>query len=137
EDPHGRYQSARELLDDLRELEHALGGSASDSEVVSRPAAQVERRPLTLLACSLEGVGSLDLDDVVELDQRFFQVCAEAVKRGEGCIGTPIGGKFFCCFGYPAVKETDAQRAVRAALHIAQAMADQTSQGGKKLDFKI
>src|SRR5262249_60606508 len=51
------------------------------------------------------GLDSLDIDDIASADRRFYQAAVDAVKGADGCIGTPVGGRFFCCFGYPAVKE--------------------------------
>jgi len=133
EDPEGRYQTAHEFWEALRELERILAGAGADSEAVSGGAPQVERRPMTLLACALDGQESAELDDIIDEDQRFYQLCADVVKRHDGAVGVPIGGKFFCCFGYPAVTETDAQRAVRAALAIADGMRE----AGGSLGFRI
>jgi TOMM system kinase/cyclase fusion protein len=137
EEPEGRYQVAGEFYEALRELERVLAGHAVDSETVSGGAPLVERRPMTLLACALEGLEALELDDIVEADQRFYQLCADAVKRCGGSPGTPIGGRFFCCFGHPAVTETDAQRAVRAALEIAQAVRGSPELVSQGLSFRI
>lgn len=136
EDPQGRFQTAREMMEAFRELEGVIAGRFADTQVgLSAP--QIERRPLTILACHLEGPDSLDLDDIVDAEQRFFyQAAVDAVKRADGCIGTPVGGKFFCCFGYPAVKGNDAQRAMRAALQVAHTMREHGPKGGG-LDFKI
>jgi TOMM system kinase/cyclase fusion protein len=136
EDPQGRFQTAREMMEALGELERVIAGHSSDPQV-ARSAPQIERRPLTILACHLEVLDSLDIDDIVDIDQRFYQAAVDSVKRAQGCIGTPVGGKFFCCFGYPAVKENDAQRAVWAALQIAQVMREYGRQDGAGLDFKI
>jgi TOMM system kinase/cyclase fusion protein len=136
EDAEGRFQTAQELWDALRELERVLAGGAADSDA-SSGLARVERRPLTLLWCSLLGLEALELDDVIEADLRFYQICAEAVKRWDGCIGTPVGGRFFCCFGYPSAQETDAQRAVRTALQIAQALREGGGERAPGLAFKI
>jgi TOMM system kinase/cyclase fusion protein len=136
EDPQGRYQTAREMIEALGELERVIVGHSSDAQMAFSPP-QIERRPLTVLACHLGGLDSLDIDDIVRADQRFYQTAVDAVKRAEGCIGTPVGGKFFCCFGYPAVKENDAQRGVWAALQIARAMRQYARQDAAGLDFRI
>ena len=137
EEPEGRYQAAGELWEALRELERLLAGSAVDSERVSGAAPQVERRPLTLLSCALDGLEARELDDIIEADQRFYRVCAEVVKRWGGSVGVPAGGRFFCCFGHPAITETDAQRAVRAALEIAQALQVEPATAARQFSFKI
>ncbi|MEO8070830.1 MAG: protein kinase, partial [Acidobacteriota bacterium] len=137
EDREGRFQTARELADALSELERIFTGVASDADAVSAAALRVERRPVTLLACRLDGLAGRDLDDVIEADDRFYQVCADAVQRWEGCIGTPVGGKFFGCFGYPAAKETDAEHAVRAALQIMNTLRALPPSGAHPFDFRI
>jgi TOMM system kinase/cyclase fusion protein len=136
EDPQGRFQTAQEMMEALGELERVIAGHSSDTLVAFSPP-QIERRPLTVLACHLGGLDSLDIDDIADADQRFYHAAVDAVKQAEGCIGTPVGGKFFCCFGYPAVKENDAQRAVWAALQIALAMRQHGRQCATELDFRI
>jgi serine/threonine protein kinase len=104
EDPEGRYQTASELCEALRELERSLLGQAADFESLSGGPPEVERRPLTLLACSLDGQDELELDDIIEADQHFYQTCAEIVKRWDGtAIGIArIHGcwRTRCCYGY-------------------------------------
>jgi TOMM system kinase/cyclase fusion protein len=136
EDPQGRFQTAREMLEALTELERVIVSHSSDAQVAFSPP-QVERRSLTVLACHLGGLDSLDIDEILSADQCFYQAAVDAVKRAGGCIGTPIGGKFFACFGYPAVKENDAQRGVWAALQIVQAMRQYGRQDATCLDFRI
>jgi TOMM system kinase/cyclase fusion protein len=135
EDPQGRFQTAREMMEALGELERVIAGHCSGAQMALSPL-QIERRLLTVLACQLGGLDSLDIDDIMDADQRFYQAATDAVKRAEGCIGTSVGGKFFCCFGYPAVKENDAQRAVWAALQIAQAMREH-GRPHARVDFRI
>lgn len=132
EDPQGRFQTAREMMEALSELERVIDRHSSH---FSPP--QIERRPLTVLACHLGGLESLDFDDIVRADERFYQAAVDAVNRAGGRIGTSVGGKFFCCFGYPAVRENDAQRAVWAALQIVHSMRQHGRQDAIGLDFRI
>ena len=137
EDPQGRFQTARELMEALRELESVMAGRSSDARAASS-AKQIERRPLTLLACHLNSSDQLDVEDDVDAEQRvFYEAAADAVKRAEGSIGMPFGGTFVCCFGYPAAKGTDARRAVWAALQIAQAMREHAQKSGTAANFTI
>lgn len=136
EDPQGRYQTGREMTEALGELERVIVSYSSEAQTAFSPP-HIERHSLTVLACQLGGIDSLDIDDIVKADQRFYHAAVDAVKRAEGCIGTPVGGKFFCCFGYPAVKENDAQRAVWAALQIARSMRQYGRQDATALDFRI
>ena len=136
EDPQGRFQTAQEMIEALHELERVITHHSPEAQVVFS-SQHIERRPLTVLACQLGGLDSLDIDDIASADRRFYQAAVDAVKRADGCIGTPVGGRFFCCFGYPAVKENDAQRGVWAALQIAQAMRQYGRQDSAGLDFRI
>jgi serine/threonine protein kinase len=52
EDPAGRFQGARELLDALVDLERVLVSETSRGEISARGAPRVERRPRTQLACA-------------------------------------------------------------------------------------
>jgi TOMM system kinase/cyclase fusion protein len=136
EDPQGRFQTAREMMEGLSELEHVIAGRSSNAQVAFSMQ-QIERRQLTILACHLGGLESLDIEDIAIVGQRFYHTAVDAVKRAEGCVGMPVGDKFFCCFGYPSHKENDAQRAVWAALQIAQAMREQGQRDATGLDFRI
>jgi TOMM system kinase/cyclase fusion protein len=137
EDPAGRFQTAGEMAEALRELEGILGNRSSEGQA-SVSAQHLERRPLTIAACHLEAPDWPDLDEVLEVDQRFsYQAATDTVKQVDGCIGTPVGGSFVCCFGYPVVKGNDAQRAVWAALQIAQAVRERAQQEGRSIDFRV
>src|SRR5262245_42480586 len=136
EDPQGRFQTARELMDALGELEGLLAGRSSDTRTAS--AKQIERRPLTLVACHLEVSDALESEDDVDAEQHlFYEAAVDAVKRADGSIGMPFGGRFVCCFGYPATKGTDAQRAVWAALQIAQVMRERGQRSATQPNFTI
>jgi TOMM system kinase/cyclase fusion protein len=137
DDPAGRFQTARDMVEALRELESAIARRASDAQVAVS-ASQSERRPVTILACHLEAPDSLDLDEMVDADQHFFyQAAVDAVTQADGCLGTPVGGKFFCCFGYPRVKANDAERAVLASLRIVEVMRERARQSNADLHFTI
>ena len=62
QEPEGRFQTAAELMEALRELERELLLSDSLAGLGLRAgwAARVERRPLTLLACHFDGLEDLD-----------------------------------------------------------------------------
>ena len=69
-------------------------------------------------------VGRLDAEDVGELEAAFQQECAEVIQRHGGSVNLSLGGEVFACFGCPRVREDDSERAVRAALHLAQAVPE-------------
>jgi TOMM system kinase/cyclase fusion protein len=131
EDPQGRFQTAREMAEALGELERVIASRSSGA------APQIERRPLSILACQLDVPEDLEFDEGVDAEQRFlYDTAVRVVKQADGAVGTPVGGKFFCCFGYP-VKGNDAQRAVWSALEIAEAMRERAQRGGAGFEFRI
>ncbi len=142
QEPEGRFQTPVELLDALRELERELllGHSLAGLGLRTGWAPRVERRPLTLLACHLDGPDDRELDDVIEAQLRLYETCAGAVKRWGGLSSTPVGGMVLGCFGYPSARETDAEHAVRAGQEIVQTLREpfgDASPGLRQLAVKI
>ncbi|MCY1074293.1 protein kinase domain-containing protein [Archangium lansingense] len=123
-DPARRFPTAREFLREVRELRVRLARPGFEE---ARPRSQ-QRRQLVLLSCQLTGlsglVGQVDAEDLGELEAAFQQGCAEVIQRHGGTINLSMGGEVFACFGCPQVREDDAERAVRAALHLAQAVPE-------------
>ena len=86
---------------------------------------------LVLLSCQLTGlaglVGRLDAEDMGELEAAFQRGCAEVIGQHGGSVNLSMGGEVFACFGCPQVREDDAERAVRAALHLAHEVPERSS----------
>jgi class 3 adenylate cyclase/tetratricopeptide (TPR) repeat protein len=118
-DPERRYQTAQELGEELRELVERLGLRAQ----TRRPVAP-ERRQVTLMSCRLTGLNgladALDTEDVGELAEAFHQRCAEVAQHRGGAIVLYLGDEVLACFGYPAVREEDAEHAVQVGLTLAR-----------------
>jgi class 3 adenylate cyclase/tetratricopeptide (TPR) repeat protein len=118
-DPERRYQTAQELGEELRELVERLGWRTP----TRRPVAP-ERRQVTLVSCRLAGLNgladALDTEDVSELEEAFHQRCAEVVQQRGGSIVLYLGDEVLACFGYPAVREEDAEHAVQVGLTLAR-----------------
>ncbi len=85
-----------------------------------------ERRQLTVMFCDL--VGStvlsthLDPEDYHTVVQRYHQTCEAVIQRYDGFVPQHLGDGLLVYFGYPTAHEDDAQRAVRAALDIVEAI---------------
>jgi class 3 adenylate cyclase/predicted ATPase len=98
----------------------------SRPQAALRIPAEAERRQLTVMFCDLVGStelsGTLDPEDMREVVRAYQQACAEVINRFEGHIAQYLGDGLLVYFGYPRAHEDDAQRAVRAALGIAEAM---------------
>jgi class 3 adenylate cyclase len=88
---------------------------------------EAERRQLTVLFCDLVGSTELsrrlDIEDYRDLVRSYQSVCAEQVSRFGGHIAQYLGDGLLIYFGYPKAHEDDAQRAVRAALAMVDAVA--------------
>ncbi len=87
---------------------------------------EAERRQLTVLFCDLvESTAlsdQLDPEDYRELIQAYHHTCAEVIHRYEGYIAQYLGDGLLVYFGWPQAHEDDAQRAVRSALGVLEAM---------------
>lgn len=140
-----RLGTADELLDLLVGLEVALernvraAGHEPAPGVAPKP--RPERRQVTLLSCSLADVielsEALDLDDFAELLDSFFAICTTVVRQLEGTTVAALGGRVVACFGYPVAHEDDAQRAVRAAFLVSQALRALARKDGRPHGVRV
>ena len=85
-----------------------------------------ERRQLTVMFCDLVGSTALseqlDPEEYREVVRAYQETCTEVIRRYEGHLAQHLGDVLLVYFGYPAAHEDDAQRAVRAALGIVEAI---------------
>ena len=89
-------------------------------------ASEGERRQLTVLFCDMVGFTALserlDPEDLRELMRAYRKSCSEVVTRYEGHVAQHLGDGVMAYFGWPLAHEDDAERALRAALEIVQAI---------------
>ena len=87
---------------------------------------EATRRQLTVMFCDLVGSTALaerlDAEELKDLLAAYQDTCAKVVSRYEGYIGRYVGDALLVYFGYPTAHEEDAQRAVRTALEIVEAI---------------
>jgi TOMM system kinase/cyclase fusion protein len=87
---------------------------------------EAERRQLTVMFCDLVDStvlsGQLDPEDLREVVRAYQATCTEVIQRFDGSIAQYLGDGLLVYFGYPQAHEDDAQRVVRAALGILDAM---------------
>jgi DNA-binding response OmpR family regulator/class 3 adenylate cyclase/predicted ATPase len=85
-----------------------------------------ERRQMTVLACQLVGFGALaakhDPEDVHAATNRVSGAVEELIKPFRGKLVRAPGDSLLIYFGYPEAYEDDAERAVRSALELVQAV---------------
>ncbi|HEX5396204.1 MAG TPA: BREX system ATP-binding domain-containing protein, partial [Candidatus Limnocylindria bacterium] len=87
-----------------------------------------ERRLVTILFADVVGfTGRAERSDpetVREFQQRYFAAVATEVERFGGTIEKYIGDAAMAIFGAPVAHDDDAERALRAALHIRTAVSE-------------
>ena len=87
-----------------------------------------ERRPITVMFCDLVGstelAAALDVEDWRNLVNTYLDEASRAVTRLGGHVLKTLGDGLMAVFGYPRAQENDAERAVRAALGVQQAIGE-------------
>jgi class 3 adenylate cyclase/predicted ATPase len=111
--------------------------SAVQAESTTKPGATVvargrvapasaERRQLTIMLCDLVGSTALsarlDPEDMREIIGVYHRCCAEQITQQGGFVAKYMGDGVLAYFGYPRAHEDDAERAVRAALAVIEAV---------------
>ncbi|HYV01473.1 MAG TPA: adenylate/guanylate cyclase domain-containing protein, partial [Actinomycetota bacterium] len=85
-----------------------------------------ERRLVSVLFADLVGFTSLsenrDPDEVRDLLSQYFDTCRQLIARYGGTVEKFIGDAVMAVWGTPVAQEDDAERAVRAALELVQAV---------------
>jgi class 3 adenylate cyclase len=148
--------------DDLREMGLSLGArkriraainngvddtqasspsSESASEGAGGQRSQAERRHLTIMFVDLVGStdmsGRLDPEDMRDLMVGYQNMVAGVVTRYDGQVAKYMGDGVLCYFGWPRAHENDAERAVRSAIEIADALGATKSPTGEFLAGRI
>ena len=94
---------------------------------VETVAPDVERRVVTILFADLVGFTALsearDSEDVRGLLTRYFDTARVVIGRYGGTVEKFIGDAVMAVWGAPTAREDDAERAVRAALDLVEAVA--------------
>ena len=110
---------------------------------VSRDAAPdaAERRQLTVMFCDLVGSTALsarlDPEDMREVIRAYQDACSGAIARYDGFVAKFMGDGVLAYFGFPRAHEEDAERAVRAGLDIAAAVAKLDTRANETLKVRI
>jgi class 3 adenylate cyclase/predicted ATPase len=93
---------------------------------VAVPLSEAERRQLTVMFCDLVGSTplseQLDPEDLREVVRAYQQTCATVIQRFDGHLAQLLGDALLVYFGWPRAHEDDAQRAMRTALGMLDAM---------------
>jgi len=122
----------------------ALLAEASDAtskqhseNAVSHP---TERRLVSVLFLDLVGFTALserrDAEDVRSLLETYFEAAKTVIDRHGGVVEKFIGDAVMAVWGTPTTHEDDAERAVRAALELLDAVASMGSEQGVELQAR-
>ncbi|MEO5705035.1 MAG: adenylate/guanylate cyclase domain-containing protein [Candidatus Limnocylindrales bacterium] len=102
----------------------AVAGAVSAAAQPGGPVA--ERRLVSILFADLVGFTTLsegrDPEEVRELLSRYFDAAREQISRYGGTVEKFIGDAVMAVWGAPTAHEDDAERAVRAALEVVDAV---------------
>jgi class 3 adenylate cyclase/tetratricopeptide (TPR) repeat protein len=103
-------------------------GTSAPSNFTAKPSSSVsERRQLTVMFCDLVGstalAAAMDPEDYGEILAAYREAASNAIHRYEGEIANFLGDGLLVYFGYPQAHEDDAERSVRAAFDIVDAVA--------------
>ena len=135
----------------------ALGGEPGAGSTVDVPAGTnrppvapatvsagqtAERRLVSVLFADLVGFTtysqSRDPEEVRELLSRYFDACSSLVERYGGVVEKFIGDAVMAVWGAPVAQEDDAERAVRTALDIVEAVSSLgTDVGAEGLSARV
>lgn len=100
-----------------------------------------ERRQLTLMFCDLVGSTELsarvDPEEVREVMRAYQDACAGMIARYDGYLAKFLGDGVLAYFGYPHAHEDAAERAVRAARGIVEAVGRPPPRAGHRLAVRI
>ena len=110
----------------LRGVRRGAGGIGSDPSSGPAPAPEAERRLVSVLFADLVGFTALsedrDPEEVRELLSRYFDTARRVIGRYGGTVEKFIGDAVMAVWGAPVAREDDAERAVRAALELVDAV---------------
>jgi class 3 adenylate cyclase/tetratricopeptide (TPR) repeat protein len=123
------------LLDAIAALRTDAGAKAPSADAATTPAApsvpaedRAERRQVTVMFADLVGSTALsarmDPEDLREIISAYQKCVAATVQRFGGFVAKYMGDGVLVYFGYPQAHEDDAERAVRAGLHLIAAVGD-------------
>jgi class 3 adenylate cyclase/predicted ATPase len=92
----------------------------------SRAEGSAERRQLTVMFVDLVGSTALsarlDPEDMREIIGAYHRCCAKQITKAGGFVAKYMGDGVLAYFGYPEAHEDDAERAVRSALTLVDAV---------------
>jgi class 3 adenylate cyclase len=106
-----------------------------------KPRDDAERRQLTVMFCDLVGSTALsarlDPEDLRGIIGAYHRCCTELVDHHGGFVAKYMGDGMLAYFGYPQAHEHDAERAVRTALNLVEAVPKLATNAGSPLQVRV
>src|SRR3954454_12201020 len=137
-------EAQREMLGDsvIEPAVAALRQKLAQLEIASTDSdAAEERKIVTILFADVSGFTALseqkDPEEVRSLINGCFEDLVPIVQKFEGTIDKFIGDEIMALFGAPIAHEDDAERAVRTALELMEAMTVFNQAHGTDLNLHI
>ena len=119
----------------------AAAGTERLPPIVETTQTTAERRQLTVLFCDLAGSTAmsarLDPEDMRDVIRAYQDICSGVIARYDGYLAKFMGDGVLAYFGFPRAHEDDAERAVRAGLDLADAIAKVQTRDGEVLKTRI
>jgi class 3 adenylate cyclase/tetratricopeptide (TPR) repeat protein len=117
----------KKLLSAITQLNDAAVAASSHGENAPRQSTgAAERRQITVMFCDLVGSTELsqklDPETLRELMRSYQQSCGAVIGKYDGHVAQYLGDGLMVYFGWPRAHEDDAERAIRAALEIVEAV---------------
>jgi class 3 adenylate cyclase len=139
--PRRRLQAAVKTLGESSKASiDQIGQSDTAAEAVEKRF-DAQRRQLTVLFCDLVGSTELsrrlDPEDMAELIKAYQDEVARQVAHYEGHVAKFMGDGVLAYFGWPRAHEDDAERAVRAALAVTEAVSRLQTSADEPLATRI
>ncbi len=107
----------------------------------STPRPETERRQLTVMFVDLVGStalsGQLDPEEMAEVIRKYQNAVSEEIMRVDGHVAKFMGDGVLAYFGWPRAHEDEAERAVRAGLAIAAAVAKLVTPAKEPLGARV
>jgi class 3 adenylate cyclase len=111
------------------------------ASLAPRTEGSAERRQLTVMFVDLVGStalsAGLDPEDMREIIGAYHRCCAEQITKAGGFVAKYMGDGVLAYFGYPQAHEDDAERSVRAALLLTEAVPKLRTQQDAALQVRV
>jgi class 3 adenylate cyclase/predicted ATPase len=131
----------RKMLAAITELVGAMPAAPKSALTEPKPKDAAERRQITVMFVDLVGSTALsarlDPEDMREIIGAYHRCCAEQIAKAGGFVAKYMGDGVLAYFGYPQAHEDEAERPVRAALSLTQAIPQLHTEHGAALQVRI